>query len=562
MADALVDVRCLQDPDHAASPTGRHALALLRQAQPAAALAGLTLVALADPALPALGVDLLSLFDRLRTTAYTGGAGQPTCFLQLSPMAHDPLFVARLLHHLAIPAAALVVDLGPGQHPATAEGQLEHHIALRWLARYDLLLPVSDTAAAGLRSVLGVQPSRIVTGDAGRLWAAIAARLRPAAAPATVRGPRPRVALLTTLPPTSDTVIAGIAAALCPELGQHVDLHVFTPTEGPQTPEGALSVQPLSALPQLSSRFDRVVGMVANTYHHAPILEQLRRYGGACIVHDTCLFELYQTQLGAGRTQALAEAELGRPLGPHEIWHWLSAELPPGALLLGELAAAAEPLIVHSRWAAAEIARRYGRAALHLPAPLAAAPLDLSGREPARTRLGLHPGQVLIASFGLQRAAQDCIWALELLGRWGVDARLHFVGPAPAHPEALHQLCAELGLLDQVAFMPEQAARDHLLAADVGLQIGRRGLGSLTHALADCVLAGLPGVASAALADAIGAPAWVRPIPDQPSPVLIAEAVMEVLAASRPSESLHQAYAAEHGYAAYARRLCQALDLA
>ncbi len=401
-----------------------------------------------------------------------------------------------------------------------------------------------------------------MTGGGARLWSAIAARLRPAAAPAIIGRARPRVALLTTLPPTADTAVAGIAAALCPELGQHVELHVFTPTEGPHRPDGAASVQMLTVLPQVTPRFDRVIGMVANTYHHAPILEQLLRHGGACVAHDTCLFELYQTQLGAGRTQALAEAELRRPLGPHEVWHWLAAELPPGALLLGELAAAAEPLIVHSGWAAAEVARRYGRTALHLPAPLAGEQPERSERQSARARLGLQPGQILIASFGLQRAAQECLWALELLRSWGVAARLHFVGPAPAHPDGLRLLCAELGIAEQVAFLPVGAARDHLLAADAGLQLGRRGLGSLSHALAECVLAGLPSVASAALADAIDAPGWVRPVPDEPSPVLIAEALMTVLSLPRPAEPLRQAYAAEHGFAAYARRLCQALDLA
>ena len=44
------------------------------------------------------------------------------------------------------------------------------------------------------------------------------------------------------------------------ELGKRVELHVFTPTRSPGRPDGAATVNPLSALPLLSSRFDRVVG--------------------------------------------------------------------------------------------------------------------------------------------------------------------------------------------------------------------------------------------------------------------------------------------------------------
>ena len=51
-------------------------------------------------------------------------------------------------------------------------------------------------------------------------------------APAVLRGYRPRVALLSPLPPDRSGV-ADYTAATCVELGRLVDLHVFTETARP-----------------------------------------------------------------------------------------------------------------------------------------------------------------------------------------------------------------------------------------------------------------------------------------------------------------------------------------
>ncbi len=717
------------------------------------------LIGLTDAAMPPLPDAVRGLLDGVRHTAYTGALVRPTCLVSLSPMTHDPLFVARLLHHPAVFSAAAVYDFIPLDEPdrylPDPDARLEYHISLRWLARHDLFLPISKDAAGRLGALLGVraremavtgapldprfeatQPHErrhvlvigggdprknpevavrahaqcshmqvgvrlMVTGGyseawvreqrrtaqalggdaalieapghvddaalarlyaealcvvspsraegfslpvveamaagapvlasripvhqelisdtallfdaeddaalaalldrvadpawrepvlaaqaqvwpafraaavAGRFWDAVAAGVKQRAAPAVLRGARPRVAMLTPLPPDRSGV-ADYSAAMCAELGRRVRLDLFSATADPPCPPGAQSVEFLSARPLLSSEYDRVVSVLGNSHYHVQILEHVLRYGGACIAHDGRMLDVYHAHVGQRHTERLAEQELGRPLWANEIWHWLAGDLPPGALILREIAEVAEPLMLHSRATVAEVQRRYGRTALHLPfsqyrawAPGADGPHARRAARERMARLGAGPQQVVLATFGFvapTKAPEDCIWALELLRGWGVDARLHFVGEPLMQTGPLERLCAELGVREHVwfadGFVDETTYRDHLLAADVGVQLRQTGAGSVSGALADCVGAGLRSVASTALADAIEAPGYVRRVPDNPSPVLLAEAVATLLdspAAATGPERL--AYVGEHGFDRYAMRLCEALGL-
>ncbi len=752
MPACLIDVRCLQDPVYAGRGIGRHARVLLAHGR--AGLPGVRLVGLVDAGLPPLPDAVRAMLDEVRSTAYTGALTTPCCHVQLSPMTHDPLFVARLLHHPAIPAATVVYDFIPLQEPERylpdPAARVEYHLSLRWLARHQMFLPISADAAAGLVRLLGVPEGRIAVtgaplgagfagvapgagmgrhvlvvggpdprknpdcairaharclalqragvpvvvtgvydadwlcvqreaaaalggdpalvrapghvdeaallrlyadavcvvapsraegfslpvveamaagvpvlgsdiaahrelldaavlfpaeddavlagllgrvGDAGwraevvarqagvwprftgaavaeRFWAGVR-RLVPGRAPAIVVG-RPRVALLTPLPPDPSGV-ADYSAALCVELARRVELHVLTPTRAPVRPAGVASVEPLSALPALHSGFDRVVGVLGNSLFHLEILRLLLRYGGAAILHDGRMLDLYASHISLPKTVRMAEAELGRALDPQEIWHWLAGDVPPEALILAEIAEAAEPLMMHSAAGAADVTRRHGRAVTHLPFSLyrmlPEAALVPGARQAARARLGVRPDEVLLASFGYihpTKAPLDCIWALDLVRSWGVDARLHLVGSPLMPMEPLEALIGALGLGAQVrlggGYVDEAVYRDTLVGADVGIQLRTSGGGAVSGALADCVAAGLPSVASRTLAEAIDAPAYVRAVPDAPSPVLVAEAAMALLGAG-PTVLARRAYVAAHGFDRYSARLCAALGL-
>jgi glycosyltransferase involved in cell wall biosynthesis len=749
MRTCLIDLRCLQDPAYRDRGIGRHARVLLAHAR--AGLPRTRLVGIADPQMPALSGADRAMVDAFRTTSYTGAMTEPCCFVQLSPMTHDPLFVGRLLHHPAIPAASVVYDFIPLEDPACylacPAQRLAYHAALRWLARHDLFMPISQDAASGLTARLGIGRERItvtgaplapafqdlpvgserhllvvagnhprkdpecairaharssamqasrtplvVTGDYGAEWraeqcaaivrlggdpmlletpghvdertllglyanarcvvapsraegfslpvieamaagkpvlasdipahrellddglfapgddATLAAlldqvaepawcaaalarqatvwprfqasavaerfwaevdRLRPTTAPAAPPA-RPKVALLTPLPPDQSGV-ADYSAAACLELGKAVELHVFAPTADPVIPAGASSVSPLTAFPFLSSRFDRVVAVLGNSVFHLEILRLLLRYGGAVVMHDGRMLDLYAGHLGFDNTVAMAEKELRRPLRHNEIWAWLAGDIPTEALILSEVASAAEPLMMHSRAAIADVARLYAKQAIHLPFAVYRsfdeARLTPVARHAARQRLGISESTTLLVSIGYvhpTKAPIDCIWALVLLRSWGIEACLHFVGASLMPTDALERLVAEHGLEAHVripdAFVAEDTYRDYLVGADVAVQLRHSAAGSVSGTLSDCIAAGLPTVASAALADAIDAAGFVHTVPNHPSPVLIAEAVLTVLQRGDTAVGWRD-YVAGHGFNVYTQHLCRALGL-
>jgi glycosyltransferase involved in cell wall biosynthesis len=409
-----------------------------------------------------------------------------------------------------------------------------------------------------------------------RFWDSVLERL-PSRAPAPRRGHRPRVALLSPVAPDRSGV-ADYTVRTCRELGRLVDLHVFTLTEDALPLEGVAAQSPLSALPHLMPSFDRVVSVVGNSHFHLRIFELLQRYGAACIAHDARMLGFYRVLLGLNRTLAVASKELQRPVGEAELNGWLADEGTTKALLLGEIAAAASPMIVHSAITAREVLERHGVAARHVPFSIYRPwqPMDLTPakRAAARSRLGLGEADIAIATFGQvdrTKGPEECIWALDMLRGWGIPASLYFVGPEDRSDRgrALHALARELGIADNVRFMPgdylsEQTYRDYLIAADLGIQLRTYGLGGLSGAVLDCAAVGLPTVANFSLAEAVGVPSYIRSIPDALSPVLLAEALAGLLedglSAKRP-EAERSAFSESRSMRRYAVSLCEALSL-
>ncbi len=424
---------------------------------------------------------------------------------------------------------------------------------------------------------------------AARFWTALLRRLdrshqardhqaRAPAAPAIHRGRRPRLALLSPLPPDRSGV-ADYTAATCRSLAGLVDLQVFTNTEQPAPLPGTAPAAPLSALPHLLPEFDRVVSVVGNSHFHLPIFDLLQRYGGACIAHDARMFGFYRYLLGQERALAVASRELGRAVGAPEMDTWLADEGRLEALFLGEVAASAAPAIVHSPITARLFAERYGVRPAYLPfsiyRPWSPAELTPARRAAARARLGLEPNEVAIATFGfvhVSKAPEECVWALDLLRGWGVPASLHFVGGAETLPDGgvgLLALAERLGLAGKVrlakGFVSEQTYCDHLVGADLGIQLRTYGFGSVSGGLLDCAAAGLPSVANQSLGDAVEVPrGYVRCIPDALSPLLLAEALAGLLEAGPGAverEAERRAFSAERSFDAYARGLCDTLGL-
>lgn len=387
-----------------------------------------------------------------------------------------------------------------------------------------------------------------------------------------LRGARPQIAFLSPIPPDQSGV-ADYSAATIKELGKLVDVHVFSKHVPGSMPDGAVSAQRITALPCLSSGFDRVVGVVGNSHFHLEVFQLLERYGGACIEHDNRLLGFYNILLGATRARHVAERELGRRVTEEELGSWLQDESQLKATFLGEIADWASPLFVHSRVTAQLIQERFSKTAIYLPFSIYRQweidPTDRGLKAAAKKRLGIDSAEFSIISLGLvhsNKAVEECIWAVDLLRSWKIPAKLHLVGGFADDEGRFRNLVSYLGLTDDILFSSEFVAeeqyRDYLLAADAAVQLRTHFFGGLSGALLDCIAVGLPTVANEDLAMAMEAPAYVSLVPDHPSPVLIAESLATICQNGVDRLQFSDArrrYCDIHSFENYARQLCSGL---
>jgi glycosyltransferase involved in cell wall biosynthesis len=439
----------------------------------------------------------------------------------------------------------------------------------------------SDAAfrAAVIAKQASVWPRFVERNVAESAWRSIIARaaVEPRRPPAALvsRTRRPRMAVMTPLPP-DESGVAHFTAPFLMELGKHVDLHVFTETPCAAPVPAAVSVRPHAALPALSSRFDRVLGVMGNSRFHLGIFDVLTRYGGACIAHDVRMFGFYWNFVGEDRARRLAERELKRPLRQGEIEACLEDESKLETFYLGELADACAPLFFHSRRAVRSTRELCGRDSLYLPfavyRPWSRDQLGGRARRDARAEMGIEDDEIVLATFGLihrTKSPRTIVLAAELLRSWKYPIKLYFVGSVIDAFIDLNSFCRQssaaphIRIVDQ--FMDEERYRKFLLAADFGIQLRSYSFGQPSGCLQDCIAAGLPTVANDNLCEAIEAPGYIRRVPDDASPLSIAEALAEMMETDGHTCRRHderESYMKEHSFSVYTRRLLDALDIA
>jgi glycosyltransferase involved in cell wall biosynthesis len=401
---------------------------------------------------------------------------------------------------------------------------------------------------------------------ADTIWSAVAMHLAPLPK-VIVGGRKPRLAILTLLPPAKSG-IADYSARLGASFGERVAVEMFAAAVAP----GAKTV---SALPCLSARFDRVVCIVGNSPQHKLTLDLLMKYGGACICHDSRLYGLMLSKFGAEGAALIASRELRRSVTAAEITAWNGDEMNREADFFECLAHAARPLIFHARHTAEKVTARFGKRAWFLPfalyRPWEPQLISAAARMAARDRLGIARDVRMIASFGFihgSKGIDAALRALALLHERGLAYQLYWIGQNHQDTTKFEALAEALGVAPNVhftnRFFVDAAYRDYLLAADFGLQLRIGARGNISGALADCIAAGLPTVASRDLAENIEAPNFVKRVADLPDPTDIAAAFIS-LAQSEASQ-MHWIeerldYCERHSMTNYAKGLCEILGL-
>jgi hypothetical protein len=354
------------------------------------------------------------------------------------------------------------------------------------------------------------------------------------------------------------------------------DSDLYTDAIRPLTFEGTFrDAGTVSIAPLVNGQYQGVISMLGNSGHHTRIFDVFERYGGPCILHDTLLTRLYFHRLGQEGFRQIADQILGRPARPEEVNGLLYDSNPP-PLFLEPVVERASPLIVHTVTQQAHLKKRFGARAQVAPCcPTILfhdAELTHSARQTVREGLGIDSGTFLISSFGsVDRTygMDSCILAIDLLRSWNIPAELYFVGePGDAKAE-VERISTMYGIARYIHCGPEFEGdtinRDFLIASDAAVQLRSYGFGQLSVALLNSISAGLPGVATADMAESCDAPFYISTVPDRFSPLQVAEQlalIWEAQAGRTAHADARAAYLEKHNFECYGKRLMEILSLA
>ena len=400
-------------------------------------------------------------------------------------------------------------------------------------------------------------------------------RLRHMHVPSVHTMRTPRIAVLSPFPPERSGV-ADYTAHSLRALSKYADIDVYTDAKPVGDHSYVRRFEPISERPYISGEYDRVLSVIGNSHFHTSMIDLHNRYGGACLVHDNRLAELYNWWRGSDRFAAMASKSLGRTVEVAETNHWM---LHPGdlpSIFFDELLLRADPLIVHSRGIQSQIRTQYSHNAEYLPfcpyRQFTAEDLDDKARRDARARLRIPHDQIVVITLGFvshTKAPFECVSAMEALNAWKLPAHLYFVGSPIGIADQLTEQSGELGISERIHLLTDwitdEQYRDYLLAADFAIQLRTHGFGGLSGAVLDCIGAGLPTVANENLADSMESPGYVYRVPDKMSPILIAEQIINGYEAGDHLRRLGNArdnYLREHNFENYAIEMMKVLDLA
>lgn len=321
--------------------------------------------------------------------------------------------------------------------------------------------------------------------------------------------PRPRVALVTPLPPER-TGIADYVMELLPALRGAMDIELYTtaPLDSLQGDPQCHLARPWTRLEEDAARFDHVIYQVGNSPFHSHMLELMRRVPGTVVLHDFFLSSLLGYLDEHEQREGLFAAELERSHGAGAIQR---LHLPggraeavhawPASRLVFD---SAESVIVHSQHSV-ELARaHYGGAARaplrRVPMPQRVQAADPARRRQARQALGIADATCLVVSFGF---LADTKLNLELIDAFATqalldaDARLVFVGEPDGgeYGRSCRERIAAHPARDRIeitGFASAELYATYLRAADVAVQLRARSRGETSKSVLDCMAHGVP----------------------------------------------------------------------
>ena len=389
----------------------------------------------------------------------------------------------------------------------------------------------------------------------------------PPAAAIDVEGRRLRVGVATPWSPQKSGV-ADYSVTTISALAEIADVTVYTTSDA--TVDESIASLHVGDAPDHADDHDVFLTVLGNSHFHLPHLDLLDRIDTVALSHDTRMVEFYMALRGAGGAQDLMLRGTGRrALDPD-----LDEQVNDMRLLQNagfwEIARRASLLITHSPCASPTISAQTHRPVEVLPFANYRRPkverLTEPMRAQARRNLGIWDDSVIhLASFGYidtrTKLTDTVVEAAAWQQQWGRKVHLHLVGSASAPLEAELTERAERANLTGftiTGYAPESTFRDYLLGVDLGIQLRVSPLLGVSGPLSDMAAYGTPAIASSGLAIDVDTPAFIDRLPDDVSPVMVAEAIETAL--SHPQsleerEALRREYLAEKSPQRYAEQL-------
>lgn len=374
------------------------------------------------------------------------------------------------------------------------------------------------------------------------------------------------VGMATPWPPQRSGV-ADYSESIGVELNKLCDLTVYT-TADAVVGHGIKSGTIADAKTQGSSH-DVFVSVIGNSHFHLPMIELLRHVDAAAILHDTRMIEFYAALRGrGGAEQLMVRGQQSRIISPS-----FDEQLDDLRLLqnagMWEIAQQAQPLIMHSTMSAPRIEAETGVMPKMLPFANYRSPgeetITEHMRAAARARLGLDPDVKHIASFGFidirTKLSDVIIESAAWLAQWGHEVHLHLVGSATAPiAEELEQRARQAGVtrFTITGYVTDEQYRDYVLAIDAGVQLRISQFLGVAGALSDMAAYGTTAMGSFGLTVDVDTPPYIDRLPDEVSPLMVAEALEYRLAnpvSATEREEQRRAYLEAKSPRVYAERL-------
>ncbi len=389
----------------------------------------------------------------------------------------------------------------------------------------------------------------------------------PPAAAIDVEGRRLRVGVATPWSPQKSGV-ADYSVATITALAEIADVTVYTTSDA--RVDASIASRHVGDAHDHADDHDVFLTVLGNSHFHLPHLDLLDRVDTVALSHDTRMIEFYMALRGAGGAQELMLRGTGRrTLDPD-----LDEQVNDMRLLQNagfwEIARRASLLLTHSPCASPTISAQTGRPVEVLPFANYRRPsverLTEPMRAQARRNLGIWDDSVIhLASFGYvdtrTKLTDTVVEAAAWLQQWGRKVHLHLVGSASAPLEAELTERAERANLTGftiTGYAPESTFRDYLLGVDLGIQLRVSPLLGVSGPLSDMAAYGTPAIANRGLAIDVDTPEFIDRLPDDVSPVMVAEAIETALAHPRSleeREAMRRQYLEEKSPQRYAEQL-------